>query len=897
MGMRSSDGGPPRGELVDRETEFGVLAGAVADAVAGRARVVVIDAEPGMGKSALLEEFVGRQRQARVRWLRCDEFESDVAFAGTERLAGAEAVPRGRSEVEVGRRMLAWLGEQQPASGVLLLVVDDAQWLDRSSSHALAFALRRLGADHVLTVIAHRHGAGPPAVLTEDPSATSVLRLRPLAAGAVRALAARLRSWELSDEVAARLVERTHGVPLLVAEAIRGAASPDQLAAPGDVPGTIASAVLRMLASVDAGTRGLVEAAAVFGEPASVVVLGHLTELTDPAGQVAAGVAAGLLRLRPDSSVGCAHDLVQDAVYRGLPASRRRDLHRRAAEQTLGDRRLAHRAEASDRPDPELVDELTAAADGARAVQRYALAATHRLRARSVCAVPALREELLLEAVIDRVSAQDLAGARELAALLGQGRDSTLHDLALGLLARESGDVPEARRLLRDALSRAIADGDAALAARAGLAQGVLAVRLNEGLAAVESVARAERADDPEIAADALTTKALGLWQLGESERAIGVLDEALSASGDASWDADVLAVRAMVRQYAGHLEDALTDYDAAVALEAVWRPSTNHSRTRVLRAVTRHALGDWDGAAIDAAAARALAQGEAQAWSIPLAYAVSVDVPAWRGLFDVAAAYLEVAEAGLRVLSSPQAVDFVVERRLTLAMARGDHDAAADLLEPLLRSDHLERAGIVRIHRWPLQCWTICRLRAGDLAGAAEALTDYERSLERWPGGAMPPRLGWLRGQLAEARGEPLSAREHYAADLLCAETARTPHALAELLLAMGRLERVLGNRRDAVEHLTRARQLFHRLRATPGETACTSELAACGLQSRLSDPLSLTPREQDVVSLVARGCTNKEVAAELYLTAKTVEYHLRNIFTKLGISSRQELRRLGQV
>lgn len=880
--------------LVDRDAELDLLAGSWAEAATGRARVVVIEAEAGMGKSALLEDFVGRYPPSRTRWLRCDEFEGEVALAGIERLVGVGSVPPSGSEIEAGRRVLAWLGERQPPSGVLLLAIDDAQWLDRPSAQALAFALRRLSADRVLTVIMSRPGQSRlPAVLTEHPAATTLIRLRPLSAEAVATLARRLRCWSVTDELAGRLVERTHGVPLLVAEAIRGAATPDELAAARQVPDTVAGAVQRMLASVDPETRGLVEASAVLAEPAEVIVLGRLTALADPAATVSAAVVAGLLRIDAGGSVECAHDLLADAVYRGIPLVRRHELHRRAAEQTTGDRHLAHRAAACARPDPRLVAELAEAAETARAAQRYALAATHRLRARRVCADPALRDRLLLEALIDRVRAQDLVGAEDLAKRARRSGGGALRSLALGLLARESGEIAMARRLLREALEAAIAEQDEELCARAGVAQAVLDVRLNEGAAAVQAVAWAEGAADPEIAADAHTNKALGLWQLGENEQAIAVLEEALSDTGDASWDADLLAVRAMVRQYAGQLAEALADYDAAVALDPVWRPSTNHSRTRVLRAKTRTMLGDWDGAAVDAAAARALAQAAAQAWSVPLAYAVSVDVPAWRGQFDVAADYLAEADAGLRMLSPPQVVDFVVDHRLALAMAKGEPEAVLELLTPLLRTDYLERVGIIRSHRWPYQCWIEAMIGLGRRGEAERALAEYERALDRWPGSAVPPRLGWLRGRLAEARGEPFLARDHYASDLLCAETRQHPFVYAELLLAVGHLERVLGNRRDAVDHLTRAHQILVRLRATPAENRCTAELGACGLQTSLIDPLILTPREEDVASLVACGYTNKEVAAELYLTAKTVEYHLGKIFAKLGLTSRRELRR----
>lgn len=887
--------------IVGRDAELDRLARSYASARAGHAQVVIIEAEAGMGKSALLEHFVRRRPGARVRWLRCDEFERDIAFAGAERLLGVGDTLTGCSEVEVGRRLLAWLGEQQSGKRVTVLAVDDAQWLDRPTLHALAFALRRLRADRTLSILTRRPGPSNDAtVLTEDPAATAIVRLDPLDAVAVIALARRLRSWYLSDDLATGLVGSTGGVPLLVAGAIRGASAPAQLVPDqggrSTISATVATAVARMLGSVAADARRLVEASAVLAEPVDLLVLGRMTEIPDAATAAADGARAGLLRTDADGSVRCAHDLLTAAVYRGLSPARRRDLHRLATAWTTGDRRLAHRAAASARPSPELVAELTAAADAARAAQRHQLAAAHRLRARSVCADARVRDELLLEAVIDLVAAQDLVGADELAATVDGGDLGALGCLALGLLARESGQVAAARRLLRDALDLAVVDGDRRLCERAGLAQAVLAVRLNEGEAAVRAVTWAEESDDPELAADACTTKALGLWQLGEHQQAIDVLDKTLSPAGDTPWDAEVLAVRAMVREYLGQLPEALADYDAAVALDPIWRPTTNHSRTRVLRATTRVLLGDWDGAAIDAAAARTLAQAAAQAWSIPLAYAVSADVPAWRGQFDLAADYLAEADRALQVLRPPQVLDFVVDHQLALATARGDHGAVVDLLEPLLRTDYLARAGVIRTYRWPYQCWIDTQIALGDLGAAERALGDYERALDRWPGGAVPPRLGWLRGRLAEARGEPLAARDHYASDLLCHEVRRAPFGYAGLLLSLGHVERVLGNRRDALDHLTKAHRIFLQLRANPAERLCAAELAACGLPASLADPLRLTPREEDVAALVERGYTNKEIAAELYLTPKTVEYHLGNIFAKLGISSRRELRRRRQ-
>ena len=181
-----------------------------------------------------------------------------------------------------------------------------------------------------------------------------------------------------------------------------------------------------------------------------------------------------------------------------------------------------------------------------------------------------------------------------------------------------------------------------------------------------------------------------------------------------------------------------------------------------------------------------------------------------------------------------------------------------------------------------------------GRLDDADRALQAYEQLTARWPGGEGPTQLGLLRGQLSEARGEPSTARTHYASDLVTVPTDQFPFARAQLLVSSGRLERVLGHRREAVRRLTEARDILAGLRARPLLERCTRELADCGLPARLDDPLALTAREDDVVALVLRGLSNREVAAELFLTTRTVEYHLRNVYAKLGVSGRQELRRL---
>ncbi|MET0693581.1 MAG: AAA family ATPase [Propionibacteriaceae bacterium] len=883
-------------ELAGRHEELALLRSALERARAGRSQVVLIQGEPGMGKSALLNAFLSELDDRDVLRLSGDEFEADLAFGAIDVLLD-QPTPTG-SDVEAGRRLLSFISDAQGSgNGVTVLAIDDAQWLDRPSAQALRFALRRLRHDRVLAVIARRPGPVKESGLLDATAATSLLRTAPLDADGVRELAWHLRSWDLPRSVAEQLAQRTGGMPLLLGAVLRGADHSTQLESRADVPATAAAAATRLLSSVPRPTQLLVEASAVLAEPTDLVVLGRLANVEDPHAAVAPAVSAGLLRLGPEDSVDCAHDLLREAVYLAIPLDARRDLHTQAARWTTGDRRLAHRAAAAARPDPQLAAELVRAADESRADLRYDLAASQRLRARSVAGDPERRDGLLLEALVDRVASGDLAGATELADAAERLSPSALRSLALGLLARESGRIGEARTLLSDALTQARASSRQAMEQRAGIAAAMLYVRINENQAAIEAIGDADQTSDPEVAGDARTTKAIGLWQAGDSSAALTLLNGVQLSQRGAPWEADLLAVRAAVHMYAGQLPLALADLNRTVGLAHLWRPSTYQSRIYVMRSSTRFWLGDWDGAAVDAASARALAEGLAESWTVPLASAVSADVPANRGQWAVAAEHLRVATEALGTRQPSPAADSVDAHQVDLMLAQQDYSGVRALLQPMRSEEYLGRLAAYRPYRWVMPGWILACIGLGRHAEAEESIADYRAMLDRWPGGPTPIRLGWLRGLLAEGRGVPRAAREHYAEDLQDPVLSQVPFAHAQVLYAAGRLERVLGNRRGAVEYLAQAQAIFATLRAQPDLERCVAELNACGLRSTVTSPLGLTGREEDVAGLVARGYTNKEVGSELFLTAKAVEYHLRNIYAKLGVTNRQELRRLRAV
>jgi ATP/maltotriose-dependent transcriptional regulator MalT len=347
-----------------------------------------------------------------------------------------------------------------------------------------------------------------------------------------------------------------------------------------------------------------------------------------------------------------------------------------------------------------------------------------------------------------------------------------------------------------------------------------------------------------------------------------------------------------MFALFSGRPGESLADLDTAVRFSHLWRPSTNQSRIYVLRALARYLLGDWDGAGVDAAAARALASTNAEAWSAALALGCSVPMAANRGQFDAAGLYLARAKDALPDWA-PDVIDHHVRAaEVVLAQARDDHHGVLAALEPV--RSHGRWVIPTRVGHELLRAQIAALAALGRPAEAEADLRRYEAVLEVVPDSPYPRRLHWLRGLVAEARGRPEPAREHYAVELTDPQLQQAPFLLAQVLHTSGKLERLLGNRHDAITRLLQARDIFARLEAAPFLERCRTDLATCGLAVQEPNPDGLTPRERDVVALVKHGYTNKEVASELFLTAKTVEFHLRNIYAKFGVTGRQQLRRM---
>ena len=876
--------------LVGRDVELRRLDDALELVRQGLPRVVFVEGEPGSGKSSLLEAFVRAHPEltGSHRRVFCDEFEQELAGGTAELVLGTTL--ESNSPIEVGRQLLSWLGDVQQVGGVIVLVIDDAQWMDHLSEQAFRFALRRLRADSVLVVIARRPPIGMDTWhgMTLESGPAQTVRLGPLSPTQIIELAATVRGWQLDASAAAGLAERTAGVPLLVSAVLRDAAHSSDLAS---VPTSASTTAARMLASLPADACRLVEAVAVLDEPSELLVAGQIAQVNTPTLAAAQALRSGLLIETAPHRYACAHTLLRDAVLHAIPDEQVRAMHLRAAQWTTAERSLSHRVAAADRPDPELVRDLVAAAEHARRAGQFRLAALHAGRAKSLSPPSPQRDVLLLDMLVDLLRAGDIDKAQRLVAEVEALDDSARKLYALGRLARDQGLVDTAKSALHQAAELAAAEGDTRLAAIAAIVVAEMHVNLGEGTEALRALRHARGTDDAEISGGARTLTAVATWQTGALPEAIDALDE-VAVSGTLPWEATMLATRGMLRTYAGRLVDSARDLDAALAMGPAWRPGVSYTRAYIQRAKVRYYLGDWDAAAVDTAAALAIAREALTAWSLPLAHASSVLVPAGRGQRETAQEHLDIARAGLRTLHSPQLEALCAESARQLAEATQDYEAVRSTLAPFRHRDRLVRFAERQSFRWIMDGWISASVAVGDLAEADASLVLYETMLARWPYGATPARLGWLKGLLAQAREDPQAARSHYADALADPQIAQLPFIHAEVLQTAGRLERLLGHRREAIGRLQQAHAVFHALRAAPYEQRCAEDLAACGLDSASTDTFALSERERDVASLVARGLTNKEVATELFVTAKTVEYHLGNIYAKLNISSRRELR-----
>jgi DNA-binding CsgD family transcriptional regulator len=300
---------------------------------------------------------------------------------------------------------------------------------------------------------------------------------------------------------------------------------------------------------------------------------------------------------------------------------------------------------------------------------------------------------------------------------------------------------------------------------------------------------------------------------------------------------------------------------------------------------------GAWEEAAADAERAVSLLEESGHGWLRPLARFAAVLVPAARGEWvaaqeHAAAAVARPGDYELMVVTAGLA-------GAQVPAARGDHEGVLRALEPVVALP--ERVGVDEPGFWPWQdLYADALVSAGRLGEAEGFLVPHEELAAARGRGSMVVRLARARGRLAAARGRAVEAEAAFGRAVDVSERLGLPFQRALVELAHGQVLRRAGQRRAAAERLSAARERLVGLRARPYLERCEQELAACGLapaKRSAFDPSRLTAQELAVARLVAVGMSNRQVASELFISIKTVQFHLTHIYAKLGVGSRAEL------
>ncbi|HUA06066.1 MAG TPA: AAA family ATPase [Solirubrobacteraceae bacterium] len=908
----------PRKPFVGRAEELSALERSTDRARAGNPTVVVLEGDPGIGKSSLLTRVASTVADAAVVRASGDETESMLAFGVARQLLDSAAmaiagrpgaarelvdIPDGSDPLVVAGQLRTLLRSAERATDLVVLIVDDLPWADRASAATLLAALRSLHTDHVLALLAAR--PGQLARLGDEWSRFVAgdhrcdrLRVTGMTRHELIALGEALGAGRLPGWAANLLAEHTGGNPLHCCALLEELepnwwTRSDRLPAPR----ALSSLVLARLGSLSQETQRLVSAAAVLGRRCRLENAARLAELADPIDALDEACRAGLVvesQDGPTSEISFSHALVHRAIYDDLGPARRRRMHRTAVDLVGWRAALGHRVAAASGPDEQLARDLEAAARDALGRGQSAQAASWLALASAASATMPERERRVLDALEVLVDDGAVAEAER---LLARGEDppaTARRSVLTGELDLLAGRVAEGRERLMHAWEARHTEPDEAIGARAALllaSSHLFDGRLADAIVWIE---RAAGARAPSLARRVLALRALIFAVDGREHEGLRLLESIPAAPSEVPLaETDLLVARGMAKLPARDLESVIADLTTAA--ERLRLGGADRSTCQCLSwlAAVEYHRGAWDDALAHGELAVEMAVAQDRVADLGLAQAHAALVPAGRGDWTTAAAYSDAAHDAAERLGSATVLAAAVTARASLATARGRPDEtvrAADGMRDHRGAKLLERIGPFGWRSLEVDAL----ITLGEFTRAETALRELAA--------ARPARLARgdvlttsrLSGNLARARGDVPGAERHFSEAWYAAELLEMPLALAQLEVDDARRLRHDGRRPEAIGRLRSARVRLERLQARPYLEVCDRELAACGVigaSETRSGSLGLTPAETAVADLVAAGNTNRQVAAELFLSVKTVEFHLRNIFAKLDIRGRREL------
>ena len=899
--------------LLGRRGECEALDHMLAAVREGRSAALVLCGELGIGKTALLEYAVERATGFRIAQVAGVQSEMELPFAALHQMCAPmldrlERLPEpqrhalgtafGLVSGDAADRFFTGLAvltlvSEAAATEPLLCVVDDAQWLDEASGNALAFVARRLGAESVGMLFAAREASelfgGLPELVVEG--------LRDVDA---RGLLASAVPGPLDERVRERIIAEARGNPLALLELPRGL-SAEQLAGGFGLPQSlplmrpVEESFVRRLEVLPEESRLLllVAAAEPVGDPALVwrasERLGVTRAALDPAEQ------AGLLEI--EARVRFRHPSVRATVYRAAALSERQRVHMALAEVTDPgvdpDRRAWHHAQAAPGPDEEVAAELEQSAGRAERRGGFAAAAAFLERAVGLTLDPALRPKRALAAA----RAKQLAGA--------PGAAMTMLQIA------EAGPLDDLQRaridLLRAQMAFASGRGDAT----------VLLLR---------AARRLERLD-VKLARETYLDALLATQFAGRLAHDGGVREvaqAALAAPQPSNQGASDLLLDGLATRFTGgYAESAPMLREALNAY-----PRRDLSREDELRWMwlAGHAAVDlWVDEAWTELADRhvRLARETGALAVLPIALSMRIAAYAFAGELTAAASLLEEVRVTVEATGSPLAP----YGALLLAAWRGEEAEVSELVETIVKEavprgeglgititewaravlfnglgrheEALAPAQNAAVHpedlgfaNWGLVELIIAAVRSGRSELAADA---FERLSKMTSASGTDWALGIeARSRALLSDGEVAERLYREALERLSRTRIRVELARTHLLY--GEWLRREGRRRDAREQLRIAQEMFIAMGIEAFVPRAERERLATGERARKRTAETreeLTAQESQVARLARDGLSNPEIGSRLFISPRTVEYHLHKVFTKLGISSRNQLSR----
>ena len=881
----------------------------------GLSGALVVRGEPGIGKTSLLEHIVDSAPDFQLARIAGVETEMESGFAGLHRLllpfldrldalpaaqrdaarcafGLTDGTPADRYLVGVAAlSLLAGLAAERP----VLCVVDDAQWLDRESLEALALVGRRLFADRIAMVFGAREARDDSAILQGIPELT----VRGLAADDAVELLRSVASGSLDDDTARQIVRDTLGSPMAIIE-LAADLGPDELsghvrpAEPLPIGHRLEAHFLRKVRAMPEATQTLllVAAADPSGDPRVVGdaagALGSAADASEPAR------AAGIFEM--DSIARFRHPLIRSSVYRGATPPERRRAHEALAAVTDGERdrdvRAWHLAAATAGPSEEIAAELARAARRAAARGGHSAAGTFLARAAELSADRAGRADRVLAAAQAHLAGGAPARARslldgaaaEFVEPLLHARAQRLH----GAIRYALGEAHGTASILMEA-ARALGPADPR-AARETMLHALAAARVTGRLTApgesevdVAAAARAMPLPDgaaPSVA-DLLLDADAGLFLDGHAaavpllRRAVDALlqdeidaDDDLLWLGIGCWAAGTVADDDALYALASRLERRSREHGALVALSiGLMFLAMSELLDGSLSAARLHFA---ERSHIMAAIGRPADVGE-------------LVMLAWAGREAETRAEAEAMARYATERSHGWMLPFVEYSLAVLELGLGNYRAAFDH-----STKDYDDNPFLSVVAFPNLVEAAAR--SGEHAAAQQAIGELaERALAN----GTPLALGLL------ARSRALVADDGTADELYQESIEHLRHCRGDLHLARthlvyGEWLRRRRRRVDAREHLRAAHSMLTTMGATGLARRAGGELAATGERVRKRTPdtaIDLTPQEALIAQLASRGATNPEIAAKLFLSASTVDYHLRKVYRKLAIGSRRDL------